>query len=315
MLRTFASLFFYSRFFTRFSRVGLDRRQQGWQAYPECLDGQTWLVTGASGGIGAAIASLAHARGARVLAAARSPDKLADLVRACNDPARMQPLRVDFSSVADTRRLLQELQARGERIDVLVNNVGLLLDSFELTAEGLETSFVTNLLSHYVLTEGLHAIGGFAPGAAVINMSSGGMYGSPLRLSEMASLTAAGHDGMAVYAMHKRAQVELTRAWNRRWNGEPRVYVMHPGWVDTAGVQTALPAFRATLRRHLRAAVEGADTALWLGSTRPAVNADGGIWLDRVLDPEHEFAMTRKTSANADQLCEFLAAQVASATR
>lgn len=315
MLRTLASLFFYSRFFTRFSRVGLVRRRRGWQAYPERLDGQTWLVTGASGGIGAAIASLARARGARVLAAARSQDKLADLVHACGDPARMVPLRVDFSSVTDTRHLLQELQARGERIDVLVNNVGLLLDRFELNAEGLETSFVTNLLSHYTLTEGLRTAGLFAAGAAVINMSSGGMYGSPLRLSEMASATAAEHDGMAVYAMHKRAQVELTRAWNRRWVGQPRVYVMHPGWVDTAGVQTALPAFRAALRRHLRTAEEGADTALWLGSTRPPVNADGGIWLDRVLDPEHEFAMTRKTSANAELLCEFLAAQVASVTR
>ena len=59
MLRALASLYFYSRFFTRFSRVGLLRRQRDWQAYPERLDGQTWLVTGASGGIGAAIAGMA----------------------------------------------------------------------------------------------------------------------------------------------------------------------------------------------------------------------------------------------------------------
>jgi dehydrogenase/reductase SDR family protein 12 len=310
MLRALASLFFYSRFFTRFSRVGLRRRQRNWETCPERLDGQTWLVTGASGGIGAAIAGLAHARGARVLAAARSKDKLAELVRAAGRSRRMVPLQVDFSSVADTRRLVGDLAARGERIEVLVNNVGLLLDQFVLTPEGLETSFVTNLLSHYVLTEDLRAAGLFADGAAVVNMSSGGMYGSPLRLAEMAATTASGYDGMAAYAMHKRAQVELTRAWNQRWQGQPRVSVMHPGWVDTAGVQTALPAFRATLRRHLRTAEEGADTALWLGSTRPPVAADGGIWLDRVLDPEHEFSMTRKTAANAEQLREFLADKV-----
>lgn len=309
MLRALASLFFYSRFFTRFSRVGMRRRQRNWQSCRECLDGQTWLITGASGGIGAAIAGLAHARGARVLAAARSSDKLARLAHVAGNSDRLVPLRVDFSSVADSRRLAQELTARGERIDVLVNNVGLLLDRFELTPEGLETSFVTNLLSHFVLTEGLRAAGRFADGAAVINMSSGGMYGSPLRLSEMAASTASEHDGMAAYAMHKRAQVELTRAWNHCWQGQPRVYVMHPGWVDTAGVQTALPAFRATLRRHLRTAEDGADTALWLGSTRPQIAAEGGIWLDRVLDPEHEFAMTRKTAVTAQQLREFLSAK------
>ncbi len=319
MLRAIASLFFYARFFTRFSRVGLRDRQRSWQAYPERLDGQTWLVTGASGGIGAAIAHAAHTRGARVLAAARSESKLADLVRTCAQEAgennAIVPLKVDFSSVADTRRLVRGLVERGERVDVLVNNVGLLLDRFELTTEGMETSFVTNLLSHFVLTEDLLAAHRFANGAAVINMSSGGMYGAPLKLEEMCATTAIAHDGMAAYALHKRAQVELTRAWNQRWSGQPRAYVMHPGWVDTAGVRTALPAFRAVLRSHLRSAEEGGDTALWLGSTRPALSAEGGIWLDRVLDAEHAFSLTRKTQANAEQLCEFLAAKAASVAR
>jgi dehydrogenase/reductase SDR family protein 12 len=315
MLRALASLFFYARFFSRFSRVGLRQRQRGWQAYPERLDGQAWLVTGASGGIGAAIARQAHARGARVLAAARSPQKLDEMVQSAGDRERLIALRADFSSIADTRRLVQELRNRGERIDVLVNNVGVLQDRYERTAEGLETSFVTNLLSHFVLTEGLRAAGLFAGDAAVINMSSGGMYGTPLRLSEMNAATASAHDGMAAYAMHKRAQVELTRAWNQRWQGQPRVYVMHPGWADTAGVQTALPIFRATLRRHLRNAEEGADTALWLGSTRPPPGPDGGIWLDRVLDAEHAFALTRRTAATAEQLHDYLAAQAASINR
>ncbi len=309
MLRAFASLFFYGRFFVPFSRIGLARRQRGWQAYPERLDGQTWLVTGASGGIGAAIARMAHARGARVLAAARSAEKLAELVRAAGGGDRMLPMRVDFSSIADTRRFVAELAGRGERIDVLVNNVGLLLDRFQLTAEGFETSFGTNLLSHFVLGEGLREENLYAEGAVVINMSSGGMYGTPLRLAEMAARSAREYDGMAAYAMHKRAQVELTRAWNQRWQGQPRVYVMHPGWVDTAGVQTALPGFRAVLRRHLRTPEEGADTALWLGTTRPPLAPEGGIWLDRVLDPEHAFALTRKTAIDAAQLHGFLAAQ------
>ena len=314
MLRALASLFFYARFFHRFSRVGLRRRQRRWQAYSTRLDGQTWLVTGASGGIGAAIAIEAHARGARVLAAARNPDKLAELVLAAGGSERMQPLQVDFSSVSDTRRLVQALTASDERIDVLVNNVGLLLDRFERTPEGHETSFVTNLLSHFVLTEGLHADGRFTDGAAVINMSSGGMYGAPLRLSGMAASSARQHDGMAAYAMHKRAQVELTWAWNARWLGQPRVYVMHPGWVDTPGVRTALPWFRASLRRFLRSADEAADTALWLGSTRPPIAADGGIWLDRERDPEHAFTMTRNTTADAAQLHAFLIGQVESSS-
>ena len=240
MLRALLSALFYARFYTRFSRRGLRRRQAQWQPYAESLHAQVWVVSGASGGIGAAIARLACARGATVWALARSADKLAALAQACAGSAgSLRPLVVDFSSLADTRRALQALQSGGAPIDVLVNNVGVLQDRYLRTAEGREQSCASNLLSHFLLTEGLRAAAAYAPGAAVINMSSGGMYGARLDLAALQAERAEDHDGMAAYAQHKRAQVVLTAAWNRRWQGQPRVYVMHPGWVDTAGVQTA----------------------------------------------------------------------------
>jgi GTPase Era involved in 16S rRNA processing len=81
---------------------------------------------------------------------------------------------------------------------------------------------------------------------------------------------------------------------------------MHPGWVDTAGVQTALPAFRATLRRALRNADQGADTILWLIDQQPAMSSKGGIWLDRHLDDEHAFALTRQSRWTAADLYDRL---------
>ena len=132
------------------------------------------------------------------------------------------------------------------------------------------------------------------------------MYGTPLKLEEMDCRDAASFDGMAAYAMHKRAQVELTRHWNAHWLGRPRVHVMHPGWVDTDGVRTALPVFRAALRSILRNADQGADTILWLAATRPEPDPDGGIWLDRERQPEHEFGFTRNSPHDATALADFL---------
>jgi dehydrogenase/reductase SDR family protein 12 len=307
MLRSLLSFLFYARFYRRFSAAGLRERSRAWKPYDEGLGSQRWLVTGASGGIGAAVARLAHARGAEVLAVARSAAKLGDLQRERGGDARLKPLAVDLASIRAIRELVRGLAERGEKIDVLLNNVGVLLNDHSLTAEGFETSFATNLLGHYVLTEGLRAAGLFNPGAVVINMSSGGMYGTPLKLVEMDVRDPAAFDGMAAYALHKRAQVELTRAWNARWGGEPTVHVMHPGWADTAGVQSSLPWFRAMLASRLRTAEQAADTALWLGSTRPAVATDGGIWLDRALDPEHEFDYTRRSPVTGDQLIDYLA--------
>lgn len=312
MIRALASLFFYTTFYSRFSAAGFERRRAQWTPYAEDLGGQTWLVTGASGGLGRAIALAANARGATVLAAARSAEKLDAVRREAPTPARLLPLACDLSLMRAVRALAADVATRKAPVTVLVNNVGVLLNDFTRTSEGLEASFATNLLGHLVLTEALHDAGALDPAGAVVNMSSGGMYGAKLDLDALARDAAAGWDGMAAYAQHKRAQVELARAWNVAWKGKPKCYAMHPGWADTEGVRTSLPWFRATLKARLRSTEQGADTALWLGTTRPAIHADGGIWLDRVRDGEHEFGFTRG-GADAAALRAFLLERAAAA--
>ena len=163
--------------------MGYRWRRLGWPAFTPDFRGQHWLVTGGSGGLGRHIVLAAARAGATVTAAARSESKLAQL-RA--DAAReglagIDTERCDFALQQDTARLLERLQAAGRKIDVLVNNVGVLLDDHSLTSEGRETSFGSNLLSHYLLTEGLIRRGLLAkPGGLVINMTSGGGYNAPL---------------------------------------------------------------------------------------------------------------------------------------
>jgi NAD(P)-dependent dehydrogenase (short-subunit alcohol dehydrogenase family) len=221
-------------------------------------------------------------------------------------PTRLVPLRADLQLISEIRRLPSRRSVQTRPVDVLVNNVGVLLNEHQITDEGFEASFATNLLGPFVLTESLHSVGCLAADGAVINVSSGGMYGSPLRLEPMNCLDARRFDGMAAYAMHKRAMVELTGWWNRQWGGRPVGHVMHPGWVDTEGVRTSLPGFRQTLKRVLRTPEQGADTVLWLANRRPDPASEGGIWLDRVLQPEHEFAWTRRSPHSAEDLVRYL---------
>ncbi|MGY6555712.1 MAG: SDR family NAD(P)-dependent oxidoreductase [Wenzhouxiangella sp.] len=310
MIRSLASLLFYARFLRSFSALGYRRAAQDWSEFEPDFSGQTWLITGATGGIGRAIALAANQHGARVLAAARSADKLAALKDDASSRQRLVPVRADLSLMASVQRLAESRAVVAKPIDVLVNNVGVLLNAHELTQEGLETSFATNVLGHFVLTEGLRNSSRLAADGIVINVSSGGMYGSPLKLGEMNCLDPKRFDGMTAYAMHKRALVELTGWWNQRWQGAPGVQVMHPGWVDTEGVQSSLPGFRRTLKAVLRDAEQGADTVLWLAAQRPPL-PDGGIWLDRSLQPEHEFAWTRRASPSRADLHAYLSEQAA----
>ncbi len=306
LIRSLASLFFYTRFFRSFSALGYRRAVDNQP--PLCPDfrKQTWLITGATGGIGRELALSANRHGARVLALGRSKDKLAELKESAEAPTRLIPLTADLSLLDEVSRVPKRRSVAARPVDVMINNVGVLLNQHSVTSEGFETSFATNLLCPFALTQALQAGGQLAPEGLVINVSSGGMYGSPLKLEPMNELDESAFDGMIAYAMHKRALVELTRWWNGRWKASPTAHVMHPGWVDTAGVQSALPVFRKTLKPHLRTPQQGGDTVIWLAENRPPASVDGGIWLDRKLRPEHEFRWTKRSPHTADDLVAYL---------
>ena len=302
MKNAIGAAIFYARFARPFSRLGFQRRV-GDAPLDADFRGQRWVVTGATGGIGKAIALGAAARGATVLALARDGGKLADLVMASTGAGRIVPVAVDLSRMQDIRRAAAGI-AREGAVDVLVHNVGVMCHDFARTVEGLERGVATNLVGHWTLDRALRDGGAMTSKTGIISMSSGGMYSAALDLQALEAADAARHNGFVAYAQHKRAQVELTRYWNSLGPDAPRAWVMHPGWVDTDGVRTALPGFRKLFRRVLRSADEGADTALWLAATRPPVGE--GIWLDRHRDDEHAFGFTRK-GADYAALVEWLA--------
>ena len=301
MKKALGAAVFYARFAVPFSRIGF-RRRVGNAGLDADFSGQRWVVSGATGGIGRAIALGAAARGATVLALGRDLRKLDALAAEATGPGRIQPVPVDLSLMRDVARIAGEIAIAGT-VDVLVHNVGVMCHEFIRTAEGLERGFATNLLGHWVLDQGLRRGGALTADSAIVSMSSGGMYGAALDLDALQAPDAARHDGFTAYAQHKRAQVELTHYWNSLGPGQPRAWVMHPGWVDTDGVRSALPGFRKVFKAVLRTAQDGADTALWLAATRPAIGE--GIWLDRQRDSEHAFGFTR-AGASAVQLVDYL---------
>ncbi len=303
----FGALAFYGRFFCSFTAIGFHVRRLFWPRFQPDFHGQHWVVTGASAGIGRHIALAAARAGASVTAVARASTKLDELVATARaEGLQMQAAPCDLSSMADVSRWLNERTA-AQSVDVLVNNAGVMLDEHTLTAEGLEASFATNLLSHYRLTTGLVAAGLLPSTAVVVNMTSGGAYHVPLSTAMLNVTDAARYNGTYAYAFHKRAQVVLSEYWRTQWNAEGRrSYVLHPGWVDTPGVKRSLPRFRAALKRVLRDEAAGADTALWLAATKPAQPVGEHIWFDRKARAAHVAASTRVSRDTAETLVAYL---------
>ncbi len=306
LFKTLASAVFYGRFARAFSALGYRQAARGFSATPFDLTGQRWLVTGASGGIGKAIALEANRLGAQVVAVARSKNKLDALVSEASAPERLGIEVCDLSSLEAISDWVGRFQSSASGpVDVLVNNVGVLLNQFVLTDEGIEQSLATNLLGPVLLTRRLLSEGGLSTDSTVINVSSGGMYATPLELDSMIAPDPQHFDGVRAYALHKRAQVVWTHHWNSVHPKGPVMQVMHPGWVDTEGVKTSLPGFRKVMKPILRTPIEGADTVLWLGAQRPAPPKEG-IWLDRAVQPEHAFSMTKKTRVSVEDLVAYL---------
>lgn len=281
-------LVFYGRFAPSFTALGYVARGLPLRPVKASFAGQTWLVTGATGGIGRGIALGAARRGATVLAVGRKESALAALRTEAG--GNIVPLQFDPGLVAANLELAAAVQRRGVQVDVLANNVGMLDHVHRLNAEGFEATYALNLLGHYALTETLLAAG-VLDGGAIINMASGGLYNTPLTLRRLEQKPDR-YSGVMAYAAHKRAQLALAERWTQPAR---RIvsYTMHPGWVGTQGVSNALPDLERHLGHVLRTAEQGADTALWLAATRPPPVA-GALWFDRAPRPAHAYDFTRQ---------------------
>jgi dehydrogenase/reductase SDR family protein 12 len=297
---------FYFRFTPSYSAIGYHARRIFWGRIKGSFAGQTWLVIGGSEGIGGSAVRSAIAGGATVIAVARDAAKLQAFKDSLQGPGQLLMEVADFSLQGDVRALLQRLEQRGLRIDVLINNVGIQKRDQIITKEGLETSFATNILSHYLLTTALLERKLLGDKAIVIEVSSGGMYNHPMVVKDL-NITGDGYLGVRAYGLSKRAQVMLTAYWREKYaHTGMDFYVMHPGWVDTAAVGRSMPRFRAMLKSVLREHYQGADTIVWLADKRPRQAAVESIWFDRKERPVHIYEHTPKSKATRAELVEFL---------
>ncbi len=229
------------------------RRLPGWPPDPPRMDGKVVLVTGAASGIGLAAARGFAELGATVAAVARSQDRAQDVVRDVREAvptADVHPWACDVSSLGELRRFAARFAQDEARLDVLVNNAGVMPDERKHSAEGHELMFATHVLAPFALTSLLSEMLKRSAPARVINVSSGGMYGQALPSQDFES-EGDSYGPKKLYARTKREQVVITEQWAERLDGTGVVvHAMHPGWVDTKGVQRLAAGVPPPHRAH-----------------------------------------------------------------
>ncbi len=267
-----------------FSRYGYELSKKFWTAPKETLFGKKVILTGGTSGIGKATAFKLAEKKAFLTIIARNPEKAQkvqqEIIEKTGNP-HVDFLISDLSLMQDICRVARQVKSRNSAIDILINNAGALFNERKETVEGLEQTFATDLLGVFYLTELLKDCLARSTDARIINVSSGGMYTQKIDVDDLENKFVP-YNGAKAYARAKRGIVILTRMWSETFKKHGiTVNAMHPGWVDTPGIEQTLPRFHQLLNGILRTPLQGADTIVWLALSRSAGQRSGLFWLDR----------------------------------
>ena len=290
-----------------FSRIGYFIRRFSWD--PNDLDvdmsDKICLVTGANSGLGLETSKQLARLGARVYMLVRDPvrgEKARQEVCKYAGHSDVALKVVDLSHFKDVRDFVDGFLETESRLDVLINNAGVLLDQRECTEDGVERTFATNILGPFLMTNLLLPLMKDSMPARIINVSSGGMYAQKLDLERLRAEEGP-FNGVIAYAQTKRAQVILTELLAERLEDQGvTVSAMHPGWVDTPGLQTSLPNFARIMKPFLRTPMQGADTIVWLAVAPHLTSVSGKFWHDRRQRTTHKSKRTVSSSEQREEL-------------
>ena len=188
------------------------------------LTGKTALVTGATGGIGGAIAEALHAQGATVVLSGRQADKLEALKAKLGERALVQPC--DLASKEQVGKLIDEaIKLVGGRLDVLVNNAGLTRDNLFMVMkdEQWDEVIAVNLTSTFMLMRA----------AARHMMRSRTGYGRIINISSVSGII--GNPGQGNYAASKAGMIGMTKSLAREVASRGvTANCIAPGFIETA---------------------------------------------------------------------------------
>jgi NAD(P)-dependent dehydrogenase (short-subunit alcohol dehydrogenase family) len=199
------------------------------------LSGRTALVTGANTGLGLQTSRVLAARGAHVILACRNLDKAghaAGQIAAATPEASTSVVRLDLTSQSRVRSAAEEIRTRFPRVDLVINNAGVMDIPYQRTGDGFELTLATNHLGPFALTGLL--LDRLAAGARIVTVSSVAHLTGVIDFDD---LQAERHyDREKAYAQSKLANLLFTYELDRRLRAAGTGVIAlacHPGVVYT----------------------------------------------------------------------------------
>lgn len=255
------------------------------------LSGRTVFITGANSGLGQETARAFAARGAHVIMAGRASSKLDDSVaaiRAAHPRAQLDTLTVDLTSFESIRAATSRARQQFGKIDILINNAGVMATPFGHTHDGFEMQLGTNHLGHFALTGELFPLIERGHLKRIVNLSSRGHHMAPVNFDDP-HFTARPYDPWVSYGQSKTANVLFTVGLEQRFAVLGiHAYAVHPGGIETNLGRHMTPDMRAGLMKRVMASdsgfqwktiPQGAATSCW-AATASELEGAGGVYCE-----------------------------------
>jgi NAD(P)-dependent dehydrogenase (short-subunit alcohol dehydrogenase family) len=298
------------------------------------LHGKRILVTGVSAGLGVETARSLAAHGAHVVGAARDLGKAeAATAQVRKDAAAgggsFELVALDLANLASARACAQALLAKGQPLDVIIANAGVMATPFGHTVDGFETQFGTNHLGHFVLINRIAPL--LRPGGRLVNLSSAGHRYSNVDLQDP-NFERTPYEPFVAYGRSKTANIQFAVAFDERHRGHGvRAAAVHPGGIrtelsrhmDPAQLQAVMDRLNKTLvdegkpAFRFKSIPQGAATSVWAAvvaapeeiggrycanchvghivTDSESITADGENVRDYALDPANAEALWKKS--------------------
>jgi NAD(P)-dependent dehydrogenase (short-subunit alcohol dehydrogenase family) len=250
------------------------------------MSGKVVLITGGTSGIGRAAATALAAMGAEVVVTGRNTERgeaALEEIRQKAGSEKVSLMLADLAVQSEVRGLAKKFRENHDRLDVLVNNAGVVLTERTETPDGLEATLAINHLAPFLLTNLLLDLLKKSAPSRVITVSSEARRGAKIDFDDLQS--ERNYRGFPVYGMTKLANILFTYELAERLRGTSVVAnCVHPGAVNTnfaqnnRGPMTLL--FRA-FKPFMRSPEKGADTIVYLAAAPEAGWMTGKYLADR----------------------------------
>jgi len=253
------------------------------------LAGRTAIVTGGYSGIGLETVRALAAKGVAVVVPVRSPEKATENLAGLEGDVKTAPL--DLADLASVRSFSELMLGELDRLDLLINNAGIMASPESRVGPGWESQFGVNHMGHFALTKALLPLIERTPGARVIALTSTAHKLTDIRWDDIQF--EGGYDKWQAYGQAKTANALFANALSRRLaDKDAQAFSVHPGgiftplqrhlpqeemiafgWLDENGEPTEMA------KAGFKTPEQGSSTTLW-AATSPELDGKSGVYCE-----------------------------------